>query len=130
MSLEIIEDPFHKKNIEKENQEPAEIRDMINSCSNMSIFESAKCVNDKVKIFYSYNESNVGEDLSFEELKEYGGVCSHYANLYCEIGEELGFNIERPVIKTEDYHAFCIWSDETGYVILDQRKISYTELGN
>lgn len=122
-----------------EQEIPAEIQDIVDECANLSLFESAECTRDRIIPFYKYNISNVGVELNFSELKELGGVCSHWKDLYCFIGEKLGFNVEPPKIKTgkenrtiegeeeeiQIMHTFCIWSDnnESGYVLCDQTSI-------
>jgi len=108
--------------------------DIIKNCENLSIVESAKCVELQVRKIYNYNLSNVGIILNFTELVNVGGVCSHYADLYCTIGEKLGFYTEDVVIDTgygtssksdrrvKKAHKFCVWSNDDAYVILDQTK--------
>ena len=120
------------------NQEiPEEIQDIIEICKNKPLVESAECVNIIVKGFYKYNVSNIDKGLNFSELVEQGGVCWHYANLYFQIGFALGFYVENPSIrtgyenmtiknKTKEYqmnHQFAIWSNDEGYVILDQKRL-------
>ena len=118
---------------------PKSIQDIIDKCSNQSLFESSECVRNEVLIFFKYNNSNTGKDLTFEELIELGGVCSSWADLYCSIGEELEFNTKRISVIMGHYndeylgHAFCIWSDvideeHGGYVILDQTSIIKEQL--
>ena len=124
--------------IEK-SENPESINEIINKCSNQSLFESSECVRDEILTFYKYNDSNTGKDLTFEELIEEGGVCSSWADLYCSIGKEIGFNTKRTTILMGDYnneslgHAFCVWGDvineeKGGYVILDQTSLTQREL--
>lgn len=117
---------------------PLGIEEIVSKCSNLSIRESAKCVQEYVKTFYLYNISNVNKELTFDELKEQGGVCSHFSELYCQIGKELNFStLYEDRIKTgkqfltinnetklrDTSHAICIWSNEFSYIILDQKEI-------
>ena len=92
------------------------------------------------KVIEVPEQAKTSKDLDFETLVEQGGVCSSWKDLYCLIGEELGWNTNTPKIDIgqeihiEDgeeidiriMHTFCIWSDnnKTGYVILDQTRIS------
>ncbi len=112
---------------------PEEIKDIINKCSNKSLFNSATCVQEITKTFYKYNLSNVDEDIDFETLKREGGVCKDWTLYWCRIGEEIGFYTEKVPIgagtlnftykgKYDEYeigHMFCVWSDESGYIIAD-----------
>jgi len=93
-------------------------------CNQTDLKQASKCALEELKGFYYYNISNIGKKLDFETLKQEGGVCSHYADWYIKKGEELGFYTKRVIIKTnkKTSHAFAIWSDEEGYVILDQIK--------
>jgi len=107
-------------------------REIVDSCKNLSIFESAKCVIDHTN--FEYNMSNLGKKLDWATFEKEGGVCIHFAKFYCEIGKELGFYTNRVEIQTgyenltfngkyDTYftkHSFCIWSDEEGWVGLDQ----------
>jgi hypothetical protein len=113
-------------------------QEIINNCNSSAIVKSAECVNAHIRQFFKYNISNVGKKLGFNELKEQGGVCSNWAELYCDIGKDLGFytrkvdNIltgyENLTInnKTKEYktsHVFCLWSNQDAYVVLDQTNI-------
>lgn len=94
-------------------------------CNEDDIFLDAHCINEYVKSFYKYNISNSGKDLSFEELKEVGGVCSHWSEYFCSVGNSLGYYTSTPDFKTRIegdyliYHQVCIWSNSQGYIILD-----------
>ena len=47
------------------------------NCSNLSLDDTSYCLKTELSKWYKYNISNIGKDLSIEELKERGGVCSH-----------------------------------------------------
>lgn len=131
------------------NQNKKEVRNyismnhIIQKCDYKSIIKSSKCVHKQIKKIYKYNVSNVDTELSYEELVFQGGVCSNWAELYCEIGDELGFNTVQPRMdlgetvikihgKIDNYtigHTFCIWSDLNAYVILDQSKLYKARFG-
>jgi len=95
------------------------------NCSNLSINDTAYCLNDKVMEFFHYNESNLGKDISYERLKKEGGVCHHYALLYQKAGKELGFYTEKPIIHSGNgsSHTFAIISNDEGYCLLDQTDV-------
>ena len=103
----------------------------MNLCSNLTIHEAAKCARDLTEPFYIYNMTNIDTDLNLEQLKEVGGVCWHWANYYCDIGEELGYYTYQPMFRYDEdnKHQICIWSDDTGYVVIDQLVVRHVGLG-
>ena len=97
----------------------------LTKCDNLSLEKTAKCLNEYVKGFYEYNISNVGKELSLEELKKSGGVCSHYSELYKKHSEGLGFYgyvIDIDVNERMGHEFFAI-ADDTGYCVIDQSKL-------
>lgn len=109
-----------------------ETSDIIELCSNKSLFSTAFCIQDEIKTFYKYNISNIGKKLTFKKLKEEGGVCSHWQKLWCEIGKELGFETSGPSfwINNTFKHTFCILSSDDGYVIADNDFVSFVRFQN
>lgn len=99
-------------------------------CENLTMKETAYCLNDYVRGIFKYKERRDYENPSLEELKEEGGDCLNWAELYMGHIEKLGFSAKRPLIDFgEKYlHTFTIISDETGYCILDQKRIECFEL--
>ena len=106
------------------SQDYNSVEDIANACKNTSLQDSASCVVDITKGFYKYNLDNVSKTLSFEELKEQGGVCTSWSAYYSDIGKNLGFNTKKVIIPVEGniYHEFSVWSAEDAYCILDQTK--------
>ncbi len=118
---------------------PKEVKEIINKCSNNSLFNSAECVQKITKTFYKYNLSQIDKNIDFEILKINGGVCEDWALYWCLVGEEIGFYTEEVRIDTgtlnftyngeygeyEIRHMFCIWSDESGYIIADGNTVHY-----
>lgn len=104
------------------------------SCEGLDLFETSECLNSNVRGLFKFNISNIGKELTFEELKEQGGVCSHYADLYYEAGEELGFNMKRVNVYTDKTqpinirHAFTVISGKEGYCVLDGRNMNCIRL--
>jgi hypothetical protein len=115
-----------------EVSETGNITQLIKDCSRKSVIEASECARKHISSFYYYNISNVGREMSFDEIRAMGAVCSQYAQLYCSMGEKIGFHTELVSIKTSEdsnssgfiqyMHQFCIWSSEEAYVILDQDK--------
>jgi hypothetical protein len=113
-------------------EQPENVEDIVNSCLNMSLEDSSKCVLDITKGFYKYNIDNVSRDLTFNELKEEGGVCSSWSDYYSEIGSQLGFKTKNVIIPTSQseniYHEFSVWSSKEGYCVLDQTELMCVDL--
>lgn len=94
-------------------------------CKNLTMDQTAYCLNDYVKGIFKYKSRPDKENPTLEDLIEEGGDCKNWAELYVEHIENLGFNSKRPRIKLVNYtgHTFAIISDETGYCILDQESV-------
>ena len=99
-------------------------------CANLSMMKTAHCLNDYVNSIFIYKETKDIEKLTLDELKEVGGDCKNWAELYMDFTEDLGFNAEGVVIYTseESRHAFAVISDKTGYCILDQMSVECFKL--
>lgn len=98
----------------------SEIKD-LEECKGLNLMETSNCLVRYTKTFYNYT---VSPDTlkTAEYIKEYGGDCFDYANLYVSMAEELGYHgtvssfvLERPV-----GHAVAIISNKYGYCVLDQ----------
>jgi hypothetical protein len=112
------------------NETPQSIEEVANYCKGKNLSESTSCVVKITSKFYKYNLDNIGREMTFEQLKEEGGVCSSWSDYYSQIGELLGYksrNITIPLSK-EVSHEFSVWSDENGYCILDQTEVSCFDL--
>lgn len=101
-------------------------------CINLSMVETAYCLNNYINSIYKYKKTNDLIKLTFEELKEEGGDCLNWAELYISYIDNLDFYSEMVVISTNkgEAHAFAIMSDDTGYCILDQMSLDCLELDN
>lgn len=100
------------------------IDEIVEKCSNQSIEDAAKCLNGITSEFYKYNLENEGKNLSFEQLKFEGGVCTSWSEYYETIGKALGYNTKNLIVKKSDseYHQLNIWSNEEFYCIMDQEQ--------
>jgi hypothetical protein len=91
------------------------------NCSDMGLVDTAACLKNQVSAFYYYNISNVGKDLTEEELKQQGGVCKHYAEWYSNQAQNLGFYTKEIVFSVGDLnHEVALISNNEGYCVLDQ----------
>ena len=99
-------------------------------CSNLTLRETAFCLNKELSSWWKYNESN-GEkyttlnNINWEVIKREGGVCFHSTEWYIEQATSLGFRAKEVKIFTDlpIGHVFAlIWDDNlTGYCIIDQQ---------
>lgn len=134
--------PSNKNELYLKEVIPPIIQEIIDECSNKSLFNSSECVNDRIIPLFYYNLSNAEKNINFDELFEEGGVCRHWASLYSRIGQELGFYTNTPTFeiekkyetfngKEDEYmfsHTVCVWSNVEGYVVLDQTNIEKSSL--
>jgi len=104
--------------------------DSPEECVNLSLKATSYCLKNYVGEIYKYNVTQDIKKLTLEELKENGGDCKNWAELYYDYGKELGFYVRRPLIDIDkrSAHTFTVISDETGYCILDQLSIKCVEL--
>lgn len=97
--------------------------DIVEACNNLTLSETAGCLSENVKTFFYYNQSNIGRMLTFDEVKEQGGVCNHYTEIYKYAFEKLGFKTKTIDIFPQDNaigHTFLVAFNDDGYCILDQ----------
>lgn len=98
-------------------------------CKNLSLINTASCLENYVLTFYNYT---IREDSyhSLEDVKENGGDCYDYSNLYVTMAESLGYKGKTTKItNTDKYaHQFAVIYDEKHYCILDQtfKPVCYT----
>lgn len=95
-------------------------KEIIEKCDNKDIFRTAECLNGEVNKFYNYKPTDDSESLTFEELKEEGGDCKDWAELYKRLGDELGFYTKFHSIQiTGDIgHAYTTISNPDGWCIM------------
>ncbi len=84
--------------------------------------QAVNCLHANLMTFFNYNYSNYKTHLTFEELKERGGVCWHYTKWYIESAKKLGYKAKEINIKlTDDVgHVFAVINDKYTYCIVDQ----------
>ena len=114
-------------------QEKQEIRDyiigseqeIINNCSNLSIVEASECLVNNSNPFYLYNVTDDKEELSLEDLKQKGGDCKDWSELYARLGRELGFYTTTPEIRTSNNtnHQIAVLSNKDAYCFIDSSRI-------
>jgi len=105
-------------------------QEIIDDCSNLSLKKTAYCLRDNIKTFFKYRLNDDSNSLNFEEIKESGGDCRDWAQLYERLLDSLNFENERivvPVINGRTAHTFIIASNSEGYMVLDQTNAYVSE---
>lgn len=97
-----------------------------------NLIYSSYCLKEELDIFYNYNISNIAKTLTEQELKEEGGVCTHYAEWYYQKLQDTPFNKKIVEIKTseDNYHVFAVVSNNESYCILDQLNVGCVNFQN
>ena len=97
--------------------------DIISGCGNQSLEASVACLNMNIRGIYKFNITDDSRNLTFEELKEYGGDCRDWSNVYESLAKELGYNVSSIVIRANNAskHRFAIIYNEEGYCSADQK---------
>lgn len=100
------------------------------NCSNLSLSQTASCLRSELSNWYYYNYSNIGKDLTLEQLKKEGGVCTHYTAWYIKQMSDYGFYAQKVYIDLNGTyaHAFAVASMNNTYCILDQTIIKCVDL--
>jgi len=117
-----LEDDNNTNNISKQN---LTVKKIVDFCDNRTLRESAYCVRDYISIIYKYKVTPDNETLTFEELKINGGDCRNWNELWVFIMNEYEFDIRQIIIDVDEIsaHIFSIFSDESGYCLVDQRSV-------
>ena len=101
---------------------------IANSCSG-DLEEKVNCLQEQLEGFYKYNYSNVGKPLNLDELKEQGGVCSHYSEWYVDNLNSLNVSAFTLLFEIDDKnsHEIALAHDDKGYCMIDQLSINCVE---
>lgn len=105
--------------------------DIVKECKNKSLGDTAECLTAHTMKFFKYTETDDKIDLTFEQLKSYGGDCKDWSDFYISVLSELGFHSKYVDMPIDQFvgHRFVVFSNEEGYVILDQLRYEVHELG-
>lgn len=109
--------------IEEESQIEKEILSS-EECTDLDLEDTAYCLKNYISVFYNYKERSE-EVRTLDDIKENGGDCYDYSNLYHRLAKGLGYNSQLITISVDEKvnHMINIISDETGYCILDQKRV-------
>jgi hypothetical protein len=104
---------------------PKTEQDIVDDCIGLSLEKTANCMVSNVRSFYKYREVRQSGKIIFDYLKETGGSCVSYSELYKDLSKRMGFYSNTTTIHFKDnsLHMYSIISNNEGYCILDQ--ISY-----
>jgi hypothetical protein len=136
---------FYPKEVEQlKITEPIENiteQSIINTCKNLSLDDTANCLNKKIILIYKYvirNETeyigknknkdtkqiqgcwNITGNGSFEDVKLNGGDCFDWNNIYCKLAIELNFNGTLTYLATENGHKYATIYTKKEYCTIDQ----------
>ena len=95
------------------------------NCSNLDLIDTVNCLNSEFDSFFYYNISNLNEQLTEEEFREIGGVCSHASIWYVEKARGLGYYAKYITFFDDTSgHAIALIYDEgiNDYCIVDQQR--------
>lgn len=112
---------------------------IMETCKNLSLDETAKCLNSAVKEILNFTVRNEqdykGNDGSFEDIIINGGDCYDWNNLYIKLAKDLGFDGEPTTFyfnrirngTTERvghrYATIFEKNNSSGYCVLDEREL-------
>ena len=112
--------------------------DIINGCADLTISETAACYTDYISTIYKYNITNqhiytYGKNLFFADIKQNGGDCGVYSDLYKSMAENMGFMAQEITIaigaNANFAHKVIIISDTTGYCLISFTNYYCAEFG-
>lgn len=90
-------------------------------CNNLTLVDTSYCLRDYIEPFFKYNYTEDKIKLNFSELKERGGDCKDWSELYVSLGRNLGFYSSTTFfsINETSAHMIAIISNEEAYCVLD-----------
>ena len=108
-----------------------ESKETNSSCYGLSVEDTSYCLSEEFSSWFHYNLSQINKNLSTEELKASGGVCSHASEWYYQQARNLGLQAMKVTIfnnKGDYSHQVAIIYDGekggiTEYCIADQKSI-------
>jgi len=113
------------------NQQQLEIekQDIINNCNNtLGVNQFSHCLVDNIKPFYKYNITDDSIQLSFQELKEYGGDCKDWSELYHELAKLSGYDSVlrdyNGIVNIKPGHQWATIYNETEYCKIDLLRVN------
>jgi len=101
-----------------------EKQNIIDNCNgSLGVEEFSNCLVNEIKQFYIYNITNDSIQLTFEELKQRGGDCKDWSELYNELAESSGYDsVTRnynSIVNVKYGHQWDIVYNETDWCEID-----------
>ena len=96
-------------------------------CDNLSFFDTARCLNKKVKENFIYRINDDKNALTLEELFTIGGDCKDWTEMYDSCMGYYGYSDNQKVLTTpynHTRHVFLIASNKKGYCHIDMKDIN------
>lgn len=111
--------------------DPNPISNPTNSidCKGYDLFSTSYCLQAELREYVEYNLTNKDEfwntkaPINWDFIKEYGGVCWHYAEYFVNRAKELGFQGKRIDVWNGLNHSIAIIHDNNSYCIADNKDI-------
>lgn len=110
---------------------PESIDEIVRNCRDLNVMQTSLCLRDNVATFYKYTDTDDALTLSFESLKEYGGDCKNYAELYEVLGKKAGFETTtRSFLAIDNVAPGHRWTyvwDNEDYCVIDMLEVKCYE---
>ena len=108
------------------------LSNVLEECNNLSIKMTARCLNRDIRGIYNYSIErksiyyNGKLENYYNWIRDNGGVCHHYAKLYVNLAEELGYEGETITFGT--HQVAIIYNNNSDYCLMDQVNYYCVEL--
>lgn len=113
---------------------PNSEEDIILNCQGKNLQKTVKCLTKNVRKFYIYTDTPDSKRLDFDDLKELGGDCKNWKDLYCKLSIKLGFKCEDDIvflIPGKSYaHTIALIYGSTGWCVISAKDYSCFRYSN
>lgn len=105
--------------------EPTSEQEILDRCEDKNLKRTFNCFKNNIETFYLYNETDDSIETDFDYLKEFGGDCKDWTDIYSRLCNETNYYCRTVNIlnSAKIGHALLLVSDETGYCLVDQLNI-------
>ncbi len=124
---------FFSYHINKETEISITNQSDYMNCNSSSVEKATKCLVEFVTPFYNYTVRRGTKPISISELKESGGDCSEWGDLYLMMAQGIGLNSQKISFFGPDkgHRITLVYDDNlTQYCIIDATQYSCFELGD
>jgi len=90
---------------------------MVNDCNSSDLISSVFCLQNRIEGFYKYKLTPDFVSLSFDQLRDSGGDCKDWADLWVKLVRSMGFGADHLVVPVDKVssHGVSVLYDESGY---------------